>query len=119
MDSEKWPEIWACGLLSYAGLFPNVGANEVLYCRRRLSLVAIGYWICNDRAFVYGNYLGFFFFHLFFFTLDLFGLLGTKSACRASYGIKEPPITDQPAPGKKPSIQVPLVCDKPHTSYAK
>jgi len=33
------------------------------------------------------------FFYLFFIILDLFRLLGTKSACSASYGIKKPPIT--------------------------
>ena len=60
-----------------------------------------------------------FFFFLFFIILDLFGLLGTKSACSASYGIKKPPITNQKAPGKKPSTYVPLVWNQPYTSHAK
>jgi len=55
-------------------------------------------------------FLSFLFFTFFFlFILDLFRLLGTKSACSASYGIKKPFITNQTAPGKKPSTQVPKV----------
>ena len=50
-----------------------------------------------------------FFIFSFFFILDLFRLLGTKSACSASYGIKKPPITNQPAPGKIPLTQLPMV----------
>jgi len=60
-----------------------------------------------------------FFCHFFFFILNLFSLLGTKSAGSASSGIKKTPITDQPAPGKKTSTEVPLVRDQPHTSHEK
>jgi len=54
-----------------------------------------------------------------FFILALFRLLGTKSAYSASYGRKNPRITDQPAPGKEPSTHIPLVWNQPHTSHAK
>src|SRR6195952_973441 len=45
--------------------------------------------------------------------------LGTKTTCSASYGKEKPPITNQMAPGKKPSTLVPLVRDQPHTSHTE
>jgi len=62
----------------------------------------------------------FFFFSSFFSCALYYQLLGTKTTCSASYGKeKTPSPLIHPAQGKKPSTQVPLVRDQPHTSRAK
>jgi len=61
------------------------------------------------------NPMPFFFSSFFFFIFNVFFLLGTKSACSASYGMKNPSISNQQVPGKKPSTHIPLVWNQqPH-----
>ena len=61
------------------------------------------------------------FFSFFFYQVICINqLLGTKTTCSASYGReKTPSPLIHPAPGKKPSTQVSLGRDQPHTSRAK
>ena len=70
------------------------------------------------------NLMPFFFFFFFFFFLScaLYEQpTGTKTTYSASYGNERTPSPNflQLAPGKKPSTQVSLVRDQPHTSRAK
>jgi len=63
-----------------------------------------------------------FFYFYFYHVLCIIQLLGAKTTCSASYGKERTPspiFFSNPAPGKKPSTQVSLVRDQPHTSHAK
>ena len=67
------------------------------------------------RAQIFCPFVSLFLIHVLCFICQL----GTKTTCSASYGKEKPPITNQTAPGKKPSTQVPLVRDQPHTSHTE
>jgi len=70
-------------------------------------------WLCEEPK---SPAFSFFFYHV----LCIIQLVGTKTTCSASYGKeKTPSPLIHPAPGQKPSTQVSLVRDQPHTSRAK
>jgi len=86
------------------------GRGEDVCCKQSRACVYLG---CRGGA-VEGEELAeilclfFFLFLTFLFILDLFGLLGTQSACSASYAVQKAPITNQLAPGNRASTQVPI-----------
>ena len=55
-------------------------------------------------------------FFFFFFLYHVFVVKVQELACSASYGVNKTTLL---APGKKPSTQVPLVWNQPHTSHIK
>ena len=55
-------------------------------------------------------------FFFFFFLYHVFVVKVQELACSASYGVNKTILL---APGKKPSTQVPLVWNQPHTSHIK
>jgi len=57
----------------------------------------------DPKLFIFSHFFSCAFFY------DFHRLLGTKTTCSASYGKRKTAVTNQPAPGKKRSTQVPIV----------